>query len=139
MPEESFPSSLFYPRKPLRSGAKPGAPISERVKAMPTQRVQQKYLSTKRKASESAGASLTGTAAQAVTKIPILGPFLPLESVVNSGKDHAFRGLRIRERERVFESELAQRGETAPRYEGRAAAFRNGIEKAIGGEPARRC
>ncbi|MCJ1284402.1 hypothetical protein MMC26_003734 [Xylographa opegraphella] len=131
-------SSLFTPNKPIRSGAKAGPPLSDRVAEMPTEKVQQKYLSAKRKATESAGARYAGLAANAATKIPVLGPFLPLESVVKSGEDHAFRGLRIRERERVLESDLARRRETAPRYEGRGEAFRNGIGKACSGAPARR-
>ncbi|MCJ1405755.1 hypothetical protein MMC11_008985 [Xylographa trunciseda] len=131
-------STLFTRTKPLRSGPKAGPPLSDRVADMPVDKVQRKYLSAKRKATESAGAAYAGHAANAATKIPMLGPFLPLESVVKSGEDHMFRGLRIRERERVLERDLARRGEPAPRYEGRGEAFRNGVEKAWNGKPARR-
>lgn len=102
--------------------------------------IQTKHANTRRKATESIGAALTGQLAKLVTKIPFVGSFIPAEEQVKSGEDHAFRKLRIRERQKVFEGELNNRDEepTSYGYSDRWDAFTRGAGKALHGDPARR-
>lgn len=134
-----MPSSLFEKRKPIRDGPKK-VPLADRVSDMDTKTIQTKHANTRRKATESSGAALTGHLAKLVTKVPFVGPYIPAEEQVKSGEDHAFRGLRIRERQKVLEGELNNREEQPTRYESsdRWDAFTRGAEKALNGDPARR-
>ena len=130
-------SSLFKKSKPIRDGPKK-TPLSERVEDMPTRVVQKKHLSARQKASESAGAATASTGAKLLNSIPFVGSFVDTRKTVESGDDHRFRGLRIRERQQVLERDLARRNEPALPFENRGERWKEGFEKALRGDPARR-
>lgn len=134
-----MPLSLFQKSSPVRDGPKT-TPLADRVPDMDTKTILTKHANTRRKATESFGATCIGKSAKLVTEIPFVGPFIPVEKQVKSGEDHAFRGLRIRARQKVFEGELKNRGVQPDRYgySDRWDALTRGTEKALQGDPARR-
>lgn len=107
---------------------------------MPTDKLKSKQASARRKATESAGAVSTGHGASLVTKIPHIGSFIPADNVIKSGEDHAYRGIRMRQKQKMLEKELGNRNERPSPYEqsDRSAAFRRGVDKALGGDAPRR-
>lgn len=86
-----MPSSLFEKRKPVRDGPKK-VPLADRVSDMDTKTIQTKHANTRRKATESSGAALTGHLANLWRKFPLSAPTFRLKSKSSQGKTMPFVG-----------------------------------------------
>ena len=80
-----MPLSLFQKSSPVRDGPKK-TPLADRVPDMDTKTILTKHANTRRKATESFGATCIGKSAKLVTEIPFVGPFIPVEKQVIRGR-----------------------------------------------------
>lgn len=135
-----MPFSLFSKTESPSSSSSAEEPLSSRLPSWDNSTILIKHASARRKATECFGAVSTGHGAKLVTKTPHIGDFIPAEKQIRSGEDHAYKGTRMREKQKILEGELRNREVKPTRYtrEERSEAFQRGLEMAMNGDEARR-